>query len=876
MNRRGRSTGLLIRLVSIALIPIIVAGFFAGAAIRGRWNEERAANEVMRRLETIGMLMQLRLHFDEEVLPSQASLQGAAFGVTVDDIGELLGFDIAESILTGRQSVDSLISRIALADVVDVGSIRRRIDDMRAGVDDESLTPTELRDVVSLIKVQVNTLAEREVELLDNGLHNAAVEQATGQLTQVYELVDASNRQLPMLFDVLVGGLAGGSGTSLIDLSEVTGWYRVTAERFDVELSGTPGVTWRALRSNPSSARFDTAIDQLLAGGTSAIAPTDLTQLAGLVSSGFARSLAHYNVFEAASVDAAAAARVASEDASRELERYTLGVALMVVATVGLLALVSRSIRRPLRRLAYVAERVNSGNLAGVKMPPSRGPREVRVVGAALADLVDGLKIVAQQTDALAVGDLDAPALAVHMPGQLGVSLRESVKTLSISMSERDRLYARLRHEATHDSVTGLPNRSALLDNITVALERYRGRVASLGLLVIQLDGLRRANDVHGHDVGDAVLAEAGRRLTEAASGYAEVARLGDDEFIVVGEDETLAELTELGERIVAAFASPVEVSGRVLYVTACVGIARAVDASTTRAELMRGASIAARRARTLGQRRVEVFNDDLRGVLARSAELERELATALAAQELTFELQPVWDLKEHRASGFEALARWTRADGTKVSPADFIAAAELSDLVIELDNFVMMSAAQTIATWNIEHGSDFTIAVNISGRHLLTRRVIDDVRNTLEVTGLRPDRMVIEITETVVLTDLDIATGHLAELRTLGVRIAIDDFGSGYTSLVHLRTLPADILKIDRAFIAELDTVEGQSLMKLLVEAAHTLDLGVVAEGVETLQQLQRLEQLHCDEVQGYYLGRPMPVAEADALFVSSLPTVD
>ena len=862
--------------MSIALIPLIVAGTYANRAIQDRMADERAATEVMHRLDTIGMLMQLRLHFDEEILPSQASLQGAAFGVSADDIGQLLGFDIAESIVTARTSVDNMIGRIEAVDVVDLTRAQALLAEMRTGIDNATLTPTELRETVSRINAEVNALADSEVAMLDNGLHDAGVESATEQLTAVYQLVDASNRQMPMLFDVLLGGLAGGSGTSLIDLAEVTGWYRVTAERFDAELTGAPEATWRTLRSNPSSARFDRAVDGLLSGGSETIAPTDLTQLAGLVSSGFARSLAHFNVFEAASADASAAARLASEEATNELERYTLGVVLMVVATVGLLALVTRSIRRPLRRLARVAERVNTGNLAGVKVPPPRGPREVRVVGAAFADLVDGLKIVAQQTDALAAGDLDAPALAVHMPGQLGTSLRESVRTLSTSMSERDRLYAQLRHEATHDSVTGLPNRSALLDNISGALERYRGRVASLGLLVIQLDGLRRANDVHGHDVGDAVLGEAGRRLTAAAAGYAEVARLGDDEFIVVAEDETLSELTDLGERIVAAFASPVEVSGRVLYVTACVGIARAVDASTTRAELMRGASIAARRARTLGQRRVEVFNDDLRGVLARSAELERELATALSAGELTFELQPVWDLTEHRASGFEALARWTRPDGTKVSPADFIAAAELSDLVIELDNFVMMSAAKTIAGWNAVHDTEFSIAVNVSGRHLLTRRVIDDVRHALEVTGLRPDLLVIEITETVVLTDLEIATGHLAELRGLGVRIAIDDFGSGYTSLVHLRTLPADILKIDRAFINELDTVEGRSLMKLLIEAAHTLDLGVVAEGVETLQQLQRLEQLHCDEVQGYYLGRPMPVAEADSLFVSSLPSID
>jgi EAL domain-containing protein (putative c-di-GMP-specific phosphodiesterase class I) len=368
-----------------------------------------------------------------------------------------------------------------------------------------------------------------------------------------------------------------------------------------------------------------------------------------------------------------------------------------------------------------------------------------------------------------------------------------------------------------------------------------------------------------------AVLVEVGRRLSLAADGYADVARLGDDEFIVVVEDETLAELIGLGDRIVAAFVMPVAVAGRIVSLSASVGIAYAADASTTRAELMGGAAIAARRARVVGGSRVEVFNDDLRGALARSAELERLLAAGLAAGEVTFELQPVWDLSEHRVSGFEALARWTLADGSKVSPAEFIAAAELSDLVIDLDNFVMNNAARTVATWNSTHGTSFSLAVNISGRHLLSRRIVDDVREVLRQTEIKPAHLVIEITETVLLGDLDVATTHLRELRQLGVRIAIDDFGSGYTSLVHLRTLPADVLKIDRAFIAELDTAEGQSLMKLMIEAAHTLELGVVAEGVETASQLQQLELLRCDEVQGFHLGRPMSVTDAETLFVAA-----
>ena len=858
---------------------MLAVGLFAGAAIDRRYEDARSSAEVTDRLTTIGLLMQLQLHLDEELLPSQASVQAATFGVTVDEVGDLLGFDVAEGIIVSRDAVDLILDRIAADGVVDLGEPAAQIARMRVGIDEGSIAVTDIRRAISSIGGTIDSLAKEqvvEVESIARRLDNDRVEAAIHDLVLVHQLVNTSNRQLPMLFDAMLGGLAGGSPTSALDLARVTGWYRVTADQFDVDLQGTPAVAWQALRANPSNARFENAINVLLADGASSAGAANVSQLAGLVSSGFARSLAHFNVFEAASVDAVAAAEAASGQATDDLRNYTLFVAAVIAATVLLLVLVARSISRPLRRLVHVAERVDAGSIEGVTMPPTRGPREVRVVSDAFADLLGGLKVVDEQTNALAAGDLDAAILGVHRPGRLAANLRESVRLLSTSIAERDRLYAQLRHEATHDSVTGLPNRSALLDNISGALERYRGRVASLGLLVIQLDGLRRANDVHGHEIGDAVLAEAGRRLTAAASGFAEVARLGDDEFIAVGEDETLDELVEFGERVVHAFSAPVEVSGRVVYLSACVGIARAVDTSTTRAELMRGASIAANQARLLGRTRVEVFNDDLRGVLARSAELERALAAALASGELRFDLQPVWDLGQHRATGFEALARWTRADGTVVSPVDFIAAAELSDLVIDLDNFVMMSAARTIAEWNRTHGCDFSIAVNISGRHLLTRRVIDDVRNTLELTGLEPHRLIVEITETVVLTDLEIATAHLADLRDLGVRIAIDDFGTGYTSLVHLRTLPADILKIDRAFVCDLDSVEGRSLMKVLVEAAHTLELGIVAEGVETLQQLQELERLRCDEVQGFYLGRPMPVGDVEALFIAGLPAVD
>ena len=279
--------------------------------------------------------------------------------------------------------------------------------------------------------------------------------------------------------------------------------------------------------------------------------------------------------------------------------------------------------------------------------------------------------------------------------------------------------------------------------------------------------------------------------------------------------------------------------------------------------DLIRDAGNAVHRAKSLGRGRVEIFDEHARTELAVQFDVEAALRDALAAGNLCLHYQPVTDTITGELRGLEALARWTR-DGVPVRPDQFIPVAEQSDLINELGCWALTEATSQLAAWTLDgEYLDAYVAVNISARHLLSASFVSDVRHALGSSGLDPRRLVLEITETVIVHDLISAAIHLDELRTLGVRVAIDDFGTGYTSIRQLWRLPIDILKIDGSFIRDLEIGQDQVIVQLIIEVAHTLGLGVVAECVETESQHQALRDLGCDAIQGYLIARPQPPAQ-------------
>ncbi len=427
----------------------------------------------------------------------------------------------------------------------------------------------------------------------------------------------------------------------------------------------------------------------------------------------------------------------------------------------------------------------------------------------------------------------------------------------------RDRLREDLAYQAAHDSLTGLPNRAQALDLITGALSRAQRSGAIVGLLFIDLDGFKAVNDTYGHAAGDEVLRTVATRLRARIRAGDVIARLGGDEFVVLLENlATEAAAVEAADALVHEASRPIPVGGgREARVGASVGVAVNHDAQVDAERLLHEADTAVYRAKQGGRGRTEVFDAGLRRELAEIADLEAAMMTAIATDQLELHYQPIVLASTGEVQGYEALVRWNRPGVGLVPPDHFIPLAETSNLIHDIDAWVLNRATAQLATWSRSappRERPLTMAVNVSARHISHPRILDDVATALARSGIAPSQLTLEITETALAEDALLAVHHLDQLRALGVEISLDDFGTGYSSVARLRNLPVDSVKIDRSFLdpAQLGSFE---LFEFILHAAHAFNLTVIAEGVETEEQLMHLQDLRCESAQGFYLGRPL-----------------
>jgi diguanylate cyclase (GGDEF)-like protein/PAS domain S-box-containing protein len=428
-----------------------------------------------------------------------------------------------------------------------------------------------------------------------------------------------------------------------------------------------------------------------------------------------------------------------------------------------------------------------------------------------------------------------------------------------------------LSHQALHDAVTGVANRVALMDRLSqalVSLERRSGRV---GILFIDLDNFKDVNDTLGHDAGDQVLMEIGRRLTSVARRTDTVARLGGDEFVLLcahlADDD---DLRLIGDRVVRAIREPLTIGGRELAVTGSLGAVVTTDPQIEPGELLQQADVALYGAKRAGRNRFEVFDAAIHLGGQSTAGLAGELANALGRTELFVLYQPLFRLDDGSLTGAEALVRWSHPLRGVILPGEFIPLAEQRGLIEQIDSFVLDEACRQLAAWrsDADRWGDFTISVNVSGRQLRDRGLPDRVSAALGRHGIEPPQLCLEITETALIGDLDEANHVLESLSRLGVRLALDDFGTGYSTLLHLQRIHADVLKIDRSFIAQIGAGQrGHEIIAAVTAMAHALGMTVVAEGIETNSQLDKVIALDCDEGQGYMLARPLPGSAIPAL---------
>jgi diguanylate cyclase (GGDEF)-like protein/PAS domain S-box-containing protein len=437
-------------------------------------------------------------------------------------------------------------------------------------------------------------------------------------------------------------------------------------------------------------------------------------------------------------------------------------------------------------------------------------------------------------------------------------------------ITERIEAQEALTHNALHDPLTGLPNRSLLLDRIEVALARSARIGKSVAVLFLDLDRFKLINDSRGHAAGDVVLRAVADRLRAAVRPSDTVGRLGGDEFVVICEDGVAVwEATVLGERLIRTLEESFEVEGGEVFVTVSVGIAIA-EPATSADELLRDADVAMYQAKQRGRARCEFFDEAMRTEAALRLETATALHRALERNEFQTFYQPMIDLHSGAIVGVEALVRWSHPERGLISPAMFIPLAEEQGLIVPIGATVLDEACRQWARWRSEFpGRDpLVLNVNISARQLHSPEFVESIRAVLLAYGVDPGMLCLELTESVLIEDVEAQRHTLAALRELGVGLAIDDFGTGYSSLTYLKRFPVNGIKIDQTFVAGLGRDAFDSaIIESVIELAHAVGLHVTAEGVETLDQLLRLRALGCDYAQGYYFARPQPAADLAAL---------
>ena len=429
---------------------------------------------------------------------------------------------------------------------------------------------------------------------------------------------------------------------------------------------------------------------------------------------------------------------------------------------------------------------------------------------------------------------------------------------------QAEEIAERFTRDALHDPLTGLANRALFIDRLQHALQATGRHRMPLATVLLDLDGFKEINDSYGHAVGDELLCAVAKRLSEAVRSVDTVARLGGDEFALVIEDVDEAGRELVIERIKRALAAPFLIQGQPRQIGGSFGLALSRGNIDSPNDMLRRADMAMYAAKREGKLGHAVFESGMHAAMVLRLEMKSALQRALMEREFVLHYQPVVELPGGLMTGMEALVRWNRPDGGVVGPMEFIPLAEETGMIVPLGWWVLEEGCRQFSQWQgTASGRQLTLHVNLSGKQLHDTQAAAQVLDALSKSGLMADRLVLELTETSIMQDVESSLVAMEKLTALGVRMSIDDFGTGYSSLSYLQKLPVSVLKIDKSFVDGVaESKEAAALVRAIIGVGQSLELQVVAEGVERVEQVGRLQALNCRFAQGYFFSRPLDAA--------------
>jgi diguanylate cyclase (GGDEF)-like protein len=445
---------------------------------------------------------------------------------------------------------------------------------------------------------------------------------------------------------------------------------------------------------------------------------------------------------------------------------------------------------------------------------------------------------------------------------------------INSDITSRKAAEAALVHQALHDALTGLPNRTLFRDRLEHALNQASRRQQLVGVLFLDLDNFKVINDSLGHLSGDALLVEVAQRLQTCLRLGDTVARMGGDEFTILLEEiDDEAQATLVAERIGDALRTPFRLGEREVFVSASIGLALSASRRMEPESLLRNADIAMYRSKAAGKARHSIFDAGMKAMAMERLELETDLRNALALGQFRIHYQPILNLSDGKVLEVEALLRWERPGHGLMAPLTFIPLAEETGLIVPIGRWVLQEACRQAKMWNTDFPSEppLVMSVNLSGRQFQDPGLVSGIAQVVHDTGLEPRGLKLEITESVAMHDIEASVLKMEALKALGIQLAIDDFGTGYSSLGYLKRFPVDTLKIDRSFVERIGLdIQDAAIVQSVVALAKTLHLSVVGEGIESRAQAAQLLALGCDRGQGFLFARPQPAEAITALFAA------